>query len=63
MEPHDGHTAEALPGGDANQRQRLTVQGMGRIDDLDHVHGEVRGGNGATYGCILFGVSSTFSAE
>jgi hypothetical protein len=58
MDPHDGHSPEDLFGGDAHERQSLTVKRMGSIDDLDGVYGEIREGNGATYSCIVFGVSS-----
>lgn len=48
-----------LFGVEADQGERPAVEGMGGIDDLDRVHGKVGEGNAVTYGCILFGVSST----
>jgi hypothetical protein len=57
-DPHDGRAPEILLGGDAHKRQGLAVEGMGGIDDLDRVHGEIRGGNGLTYRCIVFVVLS-----
>lgn len=59
LEPHDGHPFEMLFGVEADQGERPAVEGMGGIDDLDRVHGKVGEGNAVTYGCILFGVSST----
>jgi hypothetical protein len=58
MEPYDGHPSETLPGGDAHQRERPTVEGMSGIYNLDRVHGQVGGANSFIYRCILFGVSS-----
>jgi hypothetical protein len=56
--PHYGDSPEDLLGGDAHQRQSLTVKRMSWIDNLDRVHGEIREGNAPTYRCIVFGVFS-----
>jgi hypothetical protein len=61
MEPYDGHSPEMPFGVEAHQRELLAVEGMRGVDDLDRVHGQVGEENALTYGCILFGVSSTFN--
>ena len=58
IDPHDGNPPEDLLGGDAHEGQGSAVKGMSRIDDLDRVVGQIGEGNGVTYGCIVFVVSS-----